>query len=192
MFTASFPPHLKKVFCKMAHVPEDILIVRASTDRPVLGYHFITTDVHKVSIYEATRRLAFALESSLGPDERIIIFFKDHFTADRFAAQTSCAVFHSQLPSAGKTKAYNLWLWDTGQTKVMAATTALIQGTDRPYIKYVIFADVPYGAISYQQGGGRGGRAGEFAYVITIFGARTVYMRERARQDLQVLDFQLS
>lgn len=174
----------------MAHISPDIRVIRASTDRPVLGYHFLPTDTAKVTILEATRRLVYACESTLRPDERIIIFYKDHFSADAFAKENRCAVYHSQLsPHGNNTKGYNLWLWDSGQTKVMAATTALLQGTDRPYVKFVIFADIPYGEISYHQGGGRGGRAGELAYVFVIFGSKSTYVRPYrgiSSKDIQV------
>jgi superfamily II DNA helicase RecQ len=77
------------------------------------------------------------------------------------------------------TKDYNLWLWDSGQMKVMAATTALLQETDRPSVKYVIFTNMPYGEICYHQGRGRGGRAGEFAYVFVIFDGKAHYLRPK-------------
>jgi superfamily II DNA helicase RecQ len=188
--TASYPEHLHKVFCKMAHISPNIPVIRASTDRPNLGYHFLSVDTSKTSISEATRRLVYACEATLKPDERIIVFYKDHGSADSFAKKNRCAVYHSQLPTNGNnTKGYNLWLWDSGQTKVIAATTALLQGTDRPRIKYVVFCDLPYGEISYHQGGGRGGRAGEPAYVFVLFAQKTVFIRgygKSSSKDVQV------
>jgi superfamily II DNA helicase RecQ len=91
--------------------------------------------------------------------------------------------------NGNNTKGYNLWLWDSGQTKVIAATTALLQGTDRPRIKYVVFCDFPYGEISYHQGRGRGGRAGEPAYVFVLFAQKTVFIHgygKSSSKDVQV------
>ena len=188
--TASYPEHLHKVFCKMAHLSPNIPVVRASTDRPMLGYHFLSVDTSKASISEATRRLVYSCEATLRPDERMIVFYKDDGSADSFAKRHRCAVYHSKLPTDGNnTKGYNLWLWDSGQTKVIAATTALLQGTDRPYIKYVIFCELPYGEISYHQGGGRGGRAGEPGYVFVLFPKNTTFIRgygKKSPKDVQV------
>jgi superfamily II DNA helicase RecQ len=60
---------------------------------------------------------------------------------------------------------------------MIAATTALLQGIDRPHVKYVIFHNGTYGVISYHQGGGRAGRAGRFAYTFVLFDASTVRIR---------------
>ena len=73
--------------------------------------------------------------------------------------------------------------------KVITATTALLQGTDCPRIKYDVFCDLPYGKISYHQGGGHGGRAGEPAYVFVLFAQKTVFIcgyGQSSSKDFQV------
>jgi superfamily II DNA helicase RecQ len=179
--TASHPEHLHKNFCKHAYVLPSTRLVRASTDRPELGYHCIQLypQQSKISVGEATRRLAHKLKSTLLPEERMIVFFKDQMGAEFFAHDMRCPIYHSKLPAVGNnTKGYNLWQWDSGQCPMIAATTALLQGIDRPYVKYVIFHDGTYGAISYHQGGGRAGRAGQFAYTFVVFDASMVRIRE--------------
>lgn len=59
-------------------------------------------------------------------------------------------------------------MWESGETKIIAATTALIQGYDRNGIRFVLFHDGAYGAIMWVQGSGRGGRDGIHSYVFTI------------------------
>ena len=179
--TASYPQHLHKHFCKNAYVLPNTRLVRASTDRPELGYHFLQLypEQSKISVGEATRRLVHKLKSTLLPEERMIVFFKDHLGAELFAEDMRCPVYHSQLPTMGNnTKGYNLYVWDSGECPIIAATTALLQGIDRPHVKYVIFHDGTYGVISYHQGGGRAGRAGRFAYTFVLFDASIVRIRQ--------------
>jgi superfamily II DNA helicase RecQ len=170
--TASLPPPLLKHFFQTAHIPSNTLVVRASTDRPNLGYHFLPVHPQrsKVSLWESTKRLVHALVAGLQGEEKIITFFKDQGSAEIFGKEMHCPVYHSQLPSYGNnTKGYNLWLWDSGQANLISATTALLQGIDRPNVKHVVFHDGTYGLIAYHQGSGRAGRNGSSAYVFVVF-----------------------
>lgn len=67
-------------------------------------------------------------------------------------------------------KNMNIDLWDTGENRVMASTTALAQGLHREHVRHVLFYQDTYGAISYAQAAGRAGRDGHFAYVTSIVG----------------------
>jgi superfamily II DNA helicase RecQ len=187
--SASIPPSTLKRFFQTAYIPPNTRVVRASTDRPNLGYHFLP--VHptksKVSVFEATKRLVHALATTLGGEEKIITFFKDHSTAELFSKDMRCPVYHSQLATIGNnTKGYNLWLWDSGQSNLISATTALIQGIDRPNVKYVVFHEGTYGLISYHQGGGRAGRTGSPASVFVVFNGAVQYIRVKPAADYQV------
>jgi len=192
--TASLPQHLFKTFCKRARIPQDVLFVRASTDRSMLGYHFlpIFPTKSKVSLWESTKRLTHMLVSTLEPEERAITFFMDHGSADTFAREMKCAVYHSQLqPYGNNTKSYNLWLWDSGQSKLIAATTALLQGIDRPLVKYVIFHGSTYGLIAYHQGSGRAGRAGQSSYIFVVFDGHNIHIRAPRSLDIEVIHLYL-
>jgi superfamily II DNA helicase RecQ len=169
--TASDPPVTHKLFCRNAHISYNTRVIRSSTDRPELGYHFLPIDTRKtgMTVLQGTTRLVAKLKATLEPHERIIVFFKGHRGAEAFATDNKCAVYHSQLPPAGNNKAFNLNLWDTGKTQVMAATTALMQGLDRPSVRHVVFHDSAYGLVLYHQGGGRAGRDGTFSYVFVVF-----------------------
>jgi superfamily II DNA helicase RecQ len=173
---------------------QDVLFVRASTDRSMLGYHFlpIFPTKSKISLWESTKRLTHMLVSTLEPEERAITFFMDHNSADAFAREMKCAVYHSQLQKHGNnTKGYNLWLWDSGQSKLIAATTALLQGIDRPLVKYVIFHGGTYGLIAYHQGSGRAGRAGQSSYIFVVFDGDTIRIRAPRSLDIQVIHLNL-
>ena len=109
-------------------------------------------------------------------DKRILVFFEKRETADAFSIAAAedpiihnCAVYHSHLPTTGtNSKAYNLSLWDSGRSQVMAATAAAGQGIDRPHVKFVIIHGHTYGMTSYIQQGGHGGRGGHPSYVILL------------------------
>jgi hypothetical protein len=122
--------------------------------------------------------LVHALVTTLGGEEKIITFFKDHGTAELFAKDMRCPVYHSQLPPIGNnTKGHNLWLWDSGQSNLISATTALIQGIDWPNVKYIVFHEGMYGLISYHQGSGCAGRTGSPASVFVVFNGAVQYLR---------------
>lgn len=168
--TATCPPHLHKQFCKASFVPNNIRVIRASTDRPEIGYHCISLDPPKsgVSVFEATVRLVTALKSTLQPKERIIVFFMNTLQVNAFGREMRCAVYHSQLSPIGNTKSYNLSLWDTGESPVLAASVACAFGINRPYIRHAVIYQGTYGALYFDQQIGRIGRKGEHsnAYLI--------------------------
>ena len=97
-----------------------------------------------------------------------MLFFQDEAEADRFAEETSCAKYHSKLPSAGENKEYYFDRWTRGDDVVMAASTAFQQGVDYPWVAYVVYYKSAYGLIDYHQGGGRAGRRGRFSEVIIL------------------------
>jgi superfamily II DNA helicase RecQ len=127
----------------------------------------------KITLWESTIRLVGHLTGLLEVDEQILVFFEKRETANAFSIAAAedpiihnCAVYHSHLPT--NSKAYNLSLWDSGRSQVMAATTAAGQGIDRPHVKFVIIHGHTYGMTSYIQQGGRGGRGGRPSYVILL------------------------
>jgi superfamily II DNA helicase RecQ len=167
-FSGSHPPHLHKVFCLKAGVSLYIRVIRASTDRPELGYHVHTLPQSDITRWESLKHLAAQLQTQLQPEERIVVFFMSSNECDLLSKETGCAKYHSQLPNIGDTKAYNLDLWKRGEMSVLAGTTAFQQGVDYPYIAFVVYFEHAYGMIGYTQGAGRSGRRGRHAYVIIL------------------------
>lgn len=164
------------MFCKNVFLDKKSLEIRASTVRPELSYQVLPIDTSSlgVSSFTALIRLVAHLKKTLAERDRIMVFFKNNSLAETFAEKTHCAVYHSKLPISGNTKDYNLFRWDSGDTKVLAATTAVAQGIHRGYVKHVIFFEGAYGAISFYQGAGRAGRQGEPSFVFIVYDTRVV------------------
>lgn len=163
--TGTYPPHLKKLFQKATQCAGPV--IRASTDRPEIGYH--VANIHRsATAWSSTKALVKALAETIGEGEQILVFFESSEDVDRFAEQTGCAKYHSKLPATGDNKAFNLHRWDSGESKVMAATTAAAVGIDRAYIPFVIIYQSTYGLLTYAQESGRGGRRGSPSYTIVV------------------------
>lgn len=162
------PPYLHSFFCGLVHM-EKLRTIRASTDRPELSHQLVLMK-HNVGLTETFERtLSFVdrLKSLLADDERAIIFFQDTETAESFAERSKCVIYHSKLP-AHNPKEQNLWEWEVGMKKVIAATTALAQGIDMPNVKFVVIYENTYGLITYGQQAGRAGRNRKPAYVFVV------------------------
>lgn len=173
--SGSHPPHLHKLWCKMTKAPLSIRVIRASTDRPEIGLHVIRHYIEEtgVPIWTALKRTVQALTMELTEKDRIIVFFMSHHEADNFARQTKSAVYHSQLPKIGNTRSYNMSLWDSGEAKVLAATTALAYGVNRSHVKYAVIFEGSYGLVTFAQEVGRIGRAGHPAEAFLLVNARS-------------------
>jgi Helicase conserved C-terminal domain len=170
--SATHPPHLDSAFFRKARISSRTppLVIRASTDRPELA-HYVLSLAHSSigkKLWLSTIRLVKCLTELLATDERILVFFESCTKADDFSRDTSCAVYHSKLPTIGNTKAHNLNLWDSGTSPVMAATTAAGQGVDRPHVRFILIHGRAFGMLPYAQQGGRGGRGGRPSYVIIL------------------------
>ncbi|KAG2057377.1 hypothetical protein BDR06DRAFT_1005383 [Suillus hirtellus] len=98
----------------------------------------------------------------------MLIFFYSQADAESFATQHKCAVYHSNLWEAGNTKAYNLDLWDRGESKIMACTTAFAQGIDRSNVRFVVIFRPAYGLIVNNQMMGRAGQDGKESHVFFV------------------------
>jgi hypothetical protein len=152
-----------KPFCIKA---KDLVKVRSSTDRPEIGIHVVP--VQPIMARQSLSSLVRALNGRLLDEERMLVFFSSQVDAELFAAQHRCAIYHSQLWEAGNTKAYNLDLWDRGESKVMACTTAFAQGIDRSKVRYVVIFRPAYGLLVNTQMLGRAGRDGKESHAFFV------------------------
>lgn len=164
--TATHPPHLHTLFLKTVIASPTTPTIRASTDRPELGYHCVPVS-ERIGLPTAIDRLTNALETVLKPHERMMIFFQDTDVLKKFASAHRCAYYHSGLD--GQQKDHQLALWDSGKTKTLAATTAAAQGFDRAYVKFVLIYATTFGGMTAYQIFGRGGRAGQPCYVFIVY-----------------------
>lgn len=167
--TGTLPPHLYPAFLTLTGLNRNTLLIRASADRPEIGYHIVNVTMRTVSLLHHAARLAANLEIGLRDDERIIFFFKSNEECENFGQIYPCSIYHSKIiATLGYSKEYNLGIWDSGENKVLASTTAAATGIDRPYIKYTVVVDNTYGLLTFSQETGRGGRRGEYSYGIIL------------------------
>lgn len=104
----------------------------------------------------------------------MLVFFGAQADVEIFAKENSCAVYHSKLWQPGNTKSYNLDLWDRGESKVMACTTAFAQGIDRSNVRYVVIFRPTYGLLVNNQMLGRAGRDGKESHVFFVTDATAI------------------
>lgn len=171
--TGTFPPHLSDRFLSVANAEIDTTVIRASSDRPELGYHVVKMN-WKTNVTRNLMALVTALERELEERDRIIVFFLNSEDCEAFANRYRCSKYHSKLPIySDECKEANLQRWDSGETKVMAATTAASVGVDRPYVKFTVVAEGTYGLLTFAQEVGRGGRRGEPSHSIVLHNDRS-------------------
>lgn len=146
--------------------PKDVIQIRSCTDRPEIGFHVVKILPHAYDL--SLKHVVFALLSMMTKSDRMLVFFNRNKEADAFSTSMGCAVFHSELPTLGNTKGLNLERWDTGETQVMACTTAFAQGVDRSSVRYVVISEVEYGLMVVNQMSGRAGRDGREAHTFYL------------------------
>ncbi|KAG2045542.1 P-loop containing nucleoside triphosphate hydrolase protein [Suillus hirtellus] len=146
--------------------PKDVIQIRSCTDRPEIGFHVVKILPHAYDL--SLKHIVFALLSTMTKSDRMLVFFNRNKEADEFSTSIGCAVFHSELPTLGNTKGLNLERWDTGETQVMACTTAFAQGVDRSSVRYVVISEVEYGLMVVNQMSGRAGRDGREAHTFYL------------------------
>ncbi|KAF8425824.1 hypothetical protein L210DRAFT_986547 [Boletus edulis BED1] len=164
LLSGSVPPDLEKPLMKAYGLSQtETAFVRSSTNRPEIGLHTIYLDPSAST--SALAHLVYALHSRLKADERMLVLFASCEEAEEFAGKARCAVFHRGLPSTGNTKAYNLGLWDRGETKLMACTSAFATGVDRQKIRFIVVYKPTYSLLMVMQMAGRAGRDGSESHV---------------------------
>ncbi|KAG1844369.1 hypothetical protein F4604DRAFT_1937570 [Suillus subluteus] len=168
LLSATSPPANTAAYLKVFSLElNEVLIYRTCTDRPEIGLHVlrILPNRFKASLQSLVRQLQLKMS---GPD-RMLVFFNSNKEADNFSTTIQCAVFHSDLPTmGGNTKTHNLTRWDSGETKVMACTTAFAQGVDRSSVRFVVISEVEYGLMVVNQMSGRSGRDGREAHTFYL------------------------
>lgn len=172
LLSGSAPPDLERPLIRTYGLSQtETAFVRSSTNRPEIGLHTIYLD--PLTSRSALAHLVYSLHSRLTVDERMLVLFPSCVEAEKFAADARCAVFHSSLPSAGNTKAYNLDLWDRGEVKLMACTSAFATGVDRPNIRFIVVSKPTYSLMTVVQMAGRAGRDGSESHVFFATSERT-------------------
>jgi hypothetical protein len=170
--TGTGPPHRIANFIKPFGMHLGIVTeVRSDTNRPEIGMHVI--HIQPIAAMQSLGHLVSALCKRLTEEERILVFCGSQADAQAFALKANCAVYHSDLWEVGNSRASNLSRWDSGDTKVMACTTAFAQGMDRPHVRYVVIFKPSYGLLVNNQMLGRAGRDGKESHVFLLTDRRT-------------------
>lgn len=140
--------------------------IRSATDRPEIGLHTVYLNFFRPQ--EGLSNLVRQLHDQLKSDERILVFFTSTREADVFAESTGCAVYHSKLPDAARSKVLNLEKWDQGILKVMACSPAMAQGVDRANVRFVVIYKPGLSLQTVMQMTGRAGRDGRESHVFFV------------------------
>ncbi|KAI9456767.1 P-loop containing nucleoside triphosphate hydrolase protein, partial [Boletus coccyginus] len=163
LLSATNPPSLQCQMLTNFGLREDrTAFIRSPTNRAELGLHVIRLD--SLTESRALQHLVYALLGKLEASERMLVFFEHCDLAENFAKQNKFAVYHSKLPGTA-VKSENLRSWDSGETKVMACTSAFGFGVDRPNIRFVVVFNPEFSLLTTMQMAGRAGRDGREAHV---------------------------
>lgn len=165
LLTATMPPHLLHMYQQLLK-RDDFNVIRESSDRPNLAYHFLPAydpavrpqyhyeDIAQELVVSLRRRIAL----SSRPRDRIIVFFPNLPSVNSFTDEHGYLLHFSSRTKDQLNE--TLSRWDSGECPVMVSTTAMAQGFDRSDVRYIIVADVYYGMTLLSQMIGRCGRDG--------------------------------
>lgn len=166
LLSATAPPILQQKLLDQYNMkPGHTAFIRSPTNRQEIGLH--TIPVNEVS---GLRSLVRALAKRLKEQERMLIFFNSCGEAERFSTENQCPVFHSKLPKGNDGKESNIRLWENGQSKMMACTSAFGAGVDKPNVRFVVIHTPKYSLMSVLQAAGRAGREGKESHVFFTTG----------------------
>lgn len=161
LLSATAPPILQQRLLDPYNMkPSNTAFIRSPTNRREIGLHTIP-----VNGAPRLRSLVRALAKRLKEWERMLIFFNSCDEAEQFSAENQCPVFHSKLPKVNGGKEFNMELWDNGQSKMMACTSAFGVGVDKLNVRFVVIHTPKYSLMSVLQAAGRAGREGTESHV---------------------------
>lgn len=166
--TGTLPVSTEALLLTKAHLnfePPTHATIREPLVRPELAHHVLIVPKHPC-VFGATEALAGELLGTLDHEERMIVFVMGKQEAESFGCKLDAPRYYSGMEP--EVQASNIAAWKSGQSRLIFATPALIQGIDHPSVRYVIFHSGSYGLVSYYQGAGRGGRSGSRCDIFTV------------------------
>lgn len=87
------------------------------------------------------------------------------------------ACYHGGLADGLRNRAQDDWL--SGKVRLIAATNAFGMGIDKPDVRFVLHYQSPGSLEAYYQEAGRGGRDGDTAYAVLLYGESDRHIHER-------------
>lgn len=161
LLSATTPPTLQQNLLDPYNMkPENTALIRSPTNRLEIGLHTIP-----VNGETGLRSLVHALAKRLKEQERMLVFFNSCDEAERFSGENKCPVFHSKLPGGNNAKEFNMQLWEIGESKMMACTSAFGAGVDKANVRFVVIHTPKFSLMSLMQAAGRAGREGTESHV---------------------------
>jgi ATP-dependent RNA helicase RhlE len=163
LFSATFPPEIKRIATDFMRAPKEIQIARPNS--------VAATVVHRVHPVDADRKRALLLELLRGDAGQTLVFARTKHGADKLAKLLvqSClhaAAIHGNKSQNQRTRA--LGDFKSGRTDVLVATDIAARGLDIDQLPRVINFDLPMVAEDYVHRIGRTGRAGADGLAISL------------------------
>lgn len=167
--TATLPPDLEKYFLRQTCLPDSTIIIRSQTNRPNLFHHVLHVDseIHKNGKDLVVKLAALLDKDFLEPQSRGIIFCTTKEEVNELAPLFQNTKSHSDMDSDTRVQIQEEWFQGIGR-RWMVATTGFIHGIDHPGVDAVIFKEMPYGLLNYDQGSGRAGRSRQPAHIFLL------------------------
>lgn len=165
--TATCPPHMEGMIGEPVNMSRP-RVIRGPTERAEAEYRFVEVEdrselVHaKVHIQERVK--------SYGPNDRFMVFCQTTASCEEAARFLGVEAYHSGIDEKTRDEVFSRWA-ERGNPRHaspgIASTSMLMQGTDVPHIRDVIFVYLPRDPFETIQGLGRGGRDGlHFLFIV--------------------------
>ncbi|KAF5344300.1 hypothetical protein D9756_011600 [Leucocoprinus leucothites] len=170
LMSATIPPPMEPHLIDTLNlIPDNLTVVRASSNRPELEYIIaerVQTDSAHKELLLGIINNEQALSTSL--DDRGLVFVSDRAQGYSAAKDLNCGFYHAQLNKNQRQEVVTKWT--SGTNRVMVCTTAYSAGNDYPHVRYVIWYGTPFDMITTIQAMGRAGRDGDSArcYIIPL------------------------
>lgn len=158
LLSATLPVYMVRPLCEALLLSSPV-IIRGRTVRMDVQYEVEQARTPDL-IAEAVGRLSKALRSQLFRDEeaaRAIVYCRTRQGARAVAEALGCSSYCADSGTEEE-KAEILAGWVRGDARVMAATSAFVEGIDYPCVRMVFHIDTPDTAVEFAQGVGRAGR----------------------------------
>ncbi|TCD60192.1 hypothetical protein EIP91_010597 [Steccherinum ochraceum] len=157
--TATLPPHLVHAISETTN--NHWRLVRTPTARPNLSYGTRVLETEEGAIEVTLNTLADRMKT-YQPQDRAIVYCRSRQDVEDVAAALNVLPYHAGTDSEALTR------FESGEQRILVATTALSAGYHHPHVRDIVFMGLPFNPIDLDQMAGRGGRDGLLCRVLVI------------------------